>query len=57
MIQKYSTFYCDLLKKNIGDGICCLSCNKLVRPQQEDIQHDHQICKYERITGTFTREV
>lgn len=57
MIQKCYSFYCELLQENIGDGFCCKECEKLERPQKGSERHDHQLCKYEKITKTYTRSI
>lgn len=47
-------FYCEQDKIDIGNGMCCFVCSKRERPKEDEIKHDHQMCKYERITGTRT---
>ena len=57
MEQIVTTYYCELKERDIGSGLCCMLCKDIKRPKKDEIKHDHQICKYERITGTYKREI
>lgn len=51
MKQKCYRFYCDHLKKEIGDGFYCFHCSHIERGE------DGKMCKHEVVMEEYTREV
>ena len=52
MKQKYHTYYCEFMDRNIGDGMVCFQCHHYKKSNDQEKR-----CEYEKVTGTFEREV
>ena len=54
MKQKCYEFYCEKKKRNIGNGMCCFTCQQIERP---DNFLEMKKCKHEKVIGEYEREV
>lgn len=54
MKQKCYVMHCNLYGRGIGDGMCCLYCDDIKRP---DNPEPGQICEYEKTLKVYYREV
>lgn len=52
MKQKYYEYYCTLKKQEIGDGLCCFSCDSFKRAETPGKK-----CEHEHVVRECTREV